>query len=390
VTVTTRGVRLRRVLMVGQVAVGCALLAGAGFLTRTIAALERQPLGYDARAIAFVEYEPAKSGLDGAEQLAFLAEVRQQAATGRPIAAADFAPFGGTDSRIVFAVGSPVDRAVAVPSVRVAGPYFELLGIPRLAGATFEPRTGRDRVAVLSQPLAEWFWPGQSAIGKALRFGGPDGPSYTIIGVVGGVRDAGLRGAATGRLYLPIDGLDGSLTLITRAPAPDRAAVALADEVRAAHPRLVPVRSGALTDLVARSLDQRVMFRFLTATVGAGALFVVAAGVWGLALGTIARRWREFGVRLALGADPRSIARLAMRDAAIVLGVGGAVGLAGAWLFGRVLESWLFGVTPADPATLAGAWLLVAAAVVLGNGWPARRASRIDPAELLRRDHAHV
>jgi len=198
------------------------------------------------------------------------------------------------------------------------------------------------------------------------------------------VRDVSLRGRGDGRIYFPFGDDAETLTVMRRAPEPGAAANALARQVLDLDARLVPVRSGAVTDLIRRSLDQRMMFRLITTIVGIGSLFIVGVGVWGLAHGTVARRWREFGLRLALGADRREVLRLAMKDAAIVLAAGGTAGLFAAWQFGRALESWLFGVTARDPLTLVGAAALVSVAVLAGNSLPARRASRLDPAELLR------
>jgi ABC-type antimicrobial peptide transport system permease subunit len=100
----------------------------------------------------------------------------------------------------------------------------------------------------------------------------------------------------------------------------------------------------------------------------------------------VAGRWREFGLRLALGAGRGEVVRLAMKDALVVFALGGSAGLVAAWQFGRALESWLFGVTASDPMTLAAAALLVGVAVFAGNSRPARRASRLDPATLLRQE----
>jgi ABC-type antimicrobial peptide transport system permease subunit len=139
-----------------------------------------------------------------------------------------------------------------------------------------------------------------------------------------------------------------------------------------------------VSDLVRRSLDQRLMFQLVTLLVGAGSLVIVAVGVWGLAHSTVARRWREFGVRLALGARRHEVTRLAMRDAVVVFVTGGSAGLILAWQFGRALESWLFGVRGWDPIALTAAAVLVGVAVFAGNSLPARRAGRMDPAQLLR------
>jgi ABC-type antimicrobial peptide transport system permease subunit len=188
------------------------------------------------------------------------------------------------------------------------------------------------------------------------------------------------------RVYLPDDHDAEGLALVARAgPAGVSALVPdLVRAVRQVDPRLVPVQAGSLDQLAARTIEQRVAFRLITGTIGVGSLLMVGAGVWGLTHSSLRRRWREFGIRQALGARRADVARRALADAWVVGLVGGSVGVLGAWLFGRVLESWLFGVDQYDPVSHASAVGFVLLAVFTGAILPARQAGRIDPAELLR------
>ncbi len=386
--VTTSGGAVRRILVAAQVAVACALLSGSLQLTRTIAALVGRPLGFDAASVAYVELNPSGAGLDRAARAALID--RLLSAGGTMVALADEPPNGGEST--MFAKGEDAaanDRFIAAWTTRIAGPYFETLGTSVVAGRAFTA-ADRDRpVVILSEPLVEWYWPHASpasAVGRRVRVGGPTGTDREIVGVVPGLRDLTLRASLGARLYLPLDEDTETLTVLARSPAPAAEATSVSARIRDMDSRLVPLRSGTLAGLMLRTVEQRQVFRFITGLVGVGSLVLIAVGVWGLAEATLRRRWREFGVRQALGATRRHVARLAMADAWFVAAIGGAAGVTAAWQFGRLLRAWLFGVTPSDPLSLATAGALVIAAAVLGAAWPARQAARLDAATLLRAD----
>lgn len=384
---TTAGTRLRRALIAAQVAAGCALLGGAGLLTRSIDALQAQPVGFDAGAVAFVQLNPAGDGLTGIERATLLDRIVAQDGVPAPaLAAIDEVTFTNSTTLFVFAEGSEESRAFPLWTSRIAGPYFETLGVRPLAGRPFVPADTTRPVAIVSAALAELYWPGENALGRFVRIGGPNGERREIVGVVPGLRDRSLRGDPVPRVYLPYDHDAEGLALVARAgPAGPAALVPeLVRAVRQTDPRLVPVQVGSLGQLAARTIEQRVLFRLITGIIGLGSLLMVGVGVWGLTHSSLRRRWREFGIRQALGARRSDVARRALADAWVVGLIGGSIGLLGAWQFGRVLESWLFGVDQYDPASLASSVGFVLLAVFAGAMLPARQAGRIDPAELLR------
>lgn len=378
------GTTLRRVLVAAQVASGCAMLAGAGMLTQSLLTLEQQPLGFDARRVAFVELNPSGAGLSDDERATLVDRVLADPAHGPEIAVADELPFGGESTLFAAAEDASTPDAWALPATSVAGPYFGTLGVSLTAGRAFERRDANRAVVILSAPLAARWWPGRSPLGGIVRIGGVRGTPHEVIGVAEGLRDRSLRTGPSYRLYLPLGRDFERLVLLARSPSPASEAPALVERVRRIDSRLVPVQSGPVDRLVRRSLEQRRALQMISTIVGLGSLVMVAVGVWGLSHGTLRRRWQEFGIRQALGASPRQIGRLAMREAWIVALLGGAAGLAGAWQFGRVLRGWLFGVTPADPWILAAAALVVIGAASAGAIRPVRQAMRGDPAALLR------
>ncbi|HET9372249.1 MAG TPA: ABC transporter permease [Vicinamibacterales bacterium] len=386
---TPRAGWFRRILMTAQVAAGCGLLAAALLLTRTIDGLKSQPLGYDGAAVSFVTLDPAGAGLTDDERRAVTSRALElDGAIGAPVAIADWVPFALYNSLFVVAESSNEKRQYPLPTTRISGPYFETAGIRVVAGRTFSPTDAGRPVVILSESLARQYWPDENAVGHAVRVGGPNGTRYEVIGVVASVRDMSLRSADYGRIYLPYDDRAESLVIVARSPTGRAADVqpALLAAAAKLDSRLVTIETGSFSDRAMSTLEQRTLFRRLTTILGGGSLVMIAVGVWGLANGSLRRRWREFGIRHALGASRIAIGRLAMADAVFVAVAGGVLGLVAAWQFGRILSSMLFEITATDPVSFAIAVLAVAGAAFAGAVAPARKAARLDPAKLLRED----
>jgi len=384
---TVGGTRMRRLLLIAQVASGCAFLTGALLLTRSIAALEGQALGYDADHVAFAELDPAGAGLNDDARAALVERLAAYSpAAGVELAFADEAPYAGGRQLFVSAEGAAVTRTLTTPTSRVSADYFRVLGVPVVSGRAFTNADSGRQVAVLSEPAARYYWPRGDAVGHLVRVGGPGGIEYQVVGVVTGVRDAGLKGQPGARIYLPYSRDAEALTLLAKrpgAPASDavRALVAIS---RGLDERLVLIRSGSLLDLAWRTIEQRVLIRFVVVTIGLGSLLMIATGVWGLSHSSLRRRWREFGIRRALGATGGHIRRLALADAFVVTAAGAAAGLAGSWGMGVLLKTWLYQVTDHDPWSMVGGMTLVVVATFAGALLPVRNASRLEPTVLLR------
>jgi putative ABC transport system permease protein len=381
---TIAGHRLRRVLLAAQVGAGCALISGAVLLTQSIGALRAQPLGYDAAAVSFAVVDPAGAGLSDDERAAL---PRRLAATAWPAGArvgfADQVPYGGSSTLFLTGTNSATPQYPFVTS-RVSANYFDILGIRIIEGRAFDERDMGQRVAILSDELAKVYWPNGHALGESVMVGGAKGVPHLVVGIAAGARDEGLKFRNGSRLYLPYGADAESLTVVARGGDTGAGDRVLTEAIHALDARLVVVRAGTLRDLAWKSVEQRILIRFVTATIGVGSLAMVSIGVWGLAHSSLRRRWREFGIRQALGATRGQISRLALGDALAVSAVGGALGLAGAWQLGRVLKSWLFGVGEHDPLALAIGLSVVVGAAMIGAALPARNAARINAANLLR------
>jgi putative ABC transport system permease protein len=284
------------------------------------------------------------------------------------------------------------DRYVQIMPVRVSTDYFETLGIPILAGRGLseDDRVVPERSVVLARSLADRLWPGQDPVDRRVRAcsfnSGRCQDWVTVVGVAGDVKMEGLEADATPAMY----GADNSQVygggdLVVRADG-DLSALGLSVTgiVHALEPDAPVSRVRTLEAYVADAIAPRRLTAALMGLFAGFALLVTLAGVAGVVAFTTSRRTHEIGVRLALGAEPRSVLRRVVRVGMVPAGAGLAVGALGAVGFSGLLARLVWGVRPIDPATfvVAAALLLTGA---LGACWiPARRATRIDPVTALR------
>jgi predicted lysophospholipase L1 biosynthesis ABC-type transport system permease subunit len=251
-------------------------------------------------------------------------------------------------------------------------------------------------VVVINETMAERYWPGDDPIGARFVLGGRAGPGLvTVVGIVGDVRHGSLAEPRISQMYLAHaqfrfwngGSVARSLTLVVRSTGdPQALATSIRGAVHVVDPRLPIANVQAMEEVVTASLGRERFLFALAAAFAVVALVLGALGVYGVLAYGVARRTREIGLRLALGARGREVARLiALEGGRLVLG-GTVLGLAGAILLGRLLRGLLFGVAPLDPLTLIGAPLALTGAAVVATWLPARRAARLDPMEALRHE----
>jgi putative ABC transport system permease protein len=269
----------------------------------------------------------------------------------------------------------------------VSGGYFAAMGVPILAGRTFTEADREDAppVVIVSAALGRKYWPGESPLGKRVRFDSDD-KWMTVVGVAGDVRQLGLEQAPPPILYLPYKLFALPFTnLAVRSAAPDAAVADLMRaQIRAVDPEMPTGEMATLHTILDRSIDEP---RFRTLLLGAfamTALLLAAVGVYGLISYSVTQRTREIGIRIALGARPGQVVGPMIREG-IVLAVGGlTVGLAGAFLGARALSRFLFGVGTSDPVTFVGVSILLFVVALVASYIPSRRAMRVDPIVALR------
>ena len=392
---TRGGRRLRHALVAVEVALALLLVVGAALLAGSFARLLRVDDGFDASGALAMSIDLPSTRYGGARVTGFydalLDRVRMLpgvAATGAT-SANPFRQFGfSNDVTAADRVHEGAAGRVEAGWRSVTAGFFSALRIPVLEGRTFDAREreGTERVVVLSRSLADRLWPGRSAVGREIYWGGTTGRTRSVIGVVGDIRDIRLDTDPVPMLFVPHAqvALSG-MTVVVRSSLEGMAIAAdLRRVVQELDAGLPPPE---VTALAANRAEAAAGYRFNFWTVAVFALVglvLAITGVYGTLALTVSERRRELAVRLALGATRADVMRLVLSSGLAFAVTGVAAGLAGAVAAAGALESLLFGIEPTDPASFAAAAALLLATAALACYIPARRAAAVDPALILR------
>jgi predicted permease len=393
--------RLRTTLVVAEIALTVVLLAGAGLLLRSYTNVLAVDLGFDAEGllIATTELPPSRYAAPADYDL-FYRRVLEELRPMPGVASAgytSYAPlvFKGGRS-VVFVDGRPRPQPEEIfanlATNRAASPgYLETLGVPLLSGRFLDERDGRDapRTVVINETLARRHWPGEDAIGRRFSMGGLE--PMTVVGVVGDVRQRGLDVPVDAELFVPIEQSTGLFMrprqLVVRTTGDP---LALAAAVRAAVWRVdpdQPVSSvRAMNEVLDAELASRSTQLTLTGAFAVVALVLAAVGLYGVLSYTVAQSTNEIGLRMALGARRQTVVGAVVRSALLTGAVGVAAGLAAAFALTRTIASFLYGVSPTDPATAVAVAVLLLSVAGLAALVPALRAASVNPMTALRAD----
>ena len=389
--------RGRAALVVAEIALTLVLLAGAGLLANSFLRLQRVDPGFNAEhaTLAWLAVPQARypKGADQTRLYRRLLEGLSERPELQDVGVGFPGPFQASNANATFFIEG---RASATRSDRpfahiatVSGGYFGAMGIPLLAGRTFQDRDVKDAppVAIVSAALARKYWPGENPIGKRLRFDdGPTNPWIPIVGMVGDVRQLGMSHEPPPLLFFPYEQFALPFTAVAaRSTLPQGTVVSLLKAQLAAIDPDLPF--GEITTLraeVENNVDQPRFRAMLIGVFALLALALAAVGVFGLISYTVAQRTREIGIRVALGAAPRQVLVPMLREGIMLALTGIGIGLVGAFLAGRALSAFLFGVDASDPLTLGGVALLMLTVAVLASYIPSRRALKVDPVVALR------
>jgi putative ABC transport system permease protein len=388
----------RRLLVIAQVALSVVLLLGGSLLVRTLRAAEDVNPGFDpGRLLLASLYVPRSVGAAEEGATAVYRRVLEEAAALPGVESATLAhvvPLAGWSRATRVASSERRGEAIDGSYNLVAPGYFATVGIPILQGRALDrgDRPDSPPAVVVSRALAAKLWKDGNPVGRLLaiseprpRPGEPDG-LFEVVGVAEDVRGSSAVEAPGPVVYFPVEQRSHSrLTLIVRtAASPASLAPGLRRALRAAHPDL------SIVDLVTggeqrrRSLAQQRMHAEIASLFGILGLGVSVVGLFGLLSYTVSLRVREFGIRMAIGANPADVELLVMAQGMSLVAIGLALGLAGAFALNRLLKSLLYGVTATDPFTFfavsAGLTLVTLAACYL----PAHRAAQLDPLAALR------
>jgi putative ABC transport system permease protein len=385
---------LRGPLVAGQIALSLVLLAGAGLLVRSFWRLASVDKGFDSRELLAVQIDlPAryKTQAQAVEFYASFLDKARQIPGVSAAAASSILPFegGGTASEITIE-GRSAEPDGSLPSAdwRTVSPgFFQLLHVPIRAGRDFTSRDGvpgSPGVVIVSEAMVRRFWPGIDPIGRRLRPGRSQN-WQTVVGVAADLRHLSLDSDPNPMVYFPYDGSWNPMSVGLRASG-DPAAIgpAIRRAVSSIDPLLPVANVRRVADMVAGSLGPRRFNATLLAVFAAIALVLASVGLYGAISYAVARRTREIGVRMALGAGPRDIVRMVIGEGMRLVAIGLAAGLAAATALTWTLSSLLFGVGAGDPATFAAITALLLAVAFVATYVPARRAARVDPMLAIR------
>jgi len=399
--------RLRRALVVAEIALAVALVIGAGLLLRTVANLTRVDGGFArGQLVTFLVDLPGATYKTPQQIVGFYRRLidRLRAMPGVQSVAA---MTGLPPMRQVDANDTDIDGYKAPPTgpfenvdyYQVATPgYAETMGIPILEGRAFQPSDAIGaKVVLINQTMARTFYGRQSPIGRRVRpSGGPAStiPWFTIVGVLKDVKQGGVDRKTGTELYFDFEQLQDvqgfippTLNVVMRTSlAPDALAASMRQVVAEQDATLPVVKLRAMDDVFAEAIGRPRLLAQLLGIFAGLAMLLAAIGSYGVLAYMVTERRREIGIRMALGADRASVLRMVLSQGLRLTFFGVVAGLAGAFATTRLLASLLFGVRPTDPLTIAAVVGLISVVALVACYLPARVATRVDPMLVLREE----
>jgi len=398
------GERSRRALVTAQLALALVLLTGAGLFTRSFVALYGVDPGFRPANVLTARVSPSSSRYPDDESItAFYRELIPRLARQPGVVAAGAVtnlPLATSLGDLNFVIeGRPVPEGAVSPRAdwQVVTPgYLEAMGVRLLRGRTIQASddVNAPGVVVISQELAERYWPGEDPLGQRFLLGGGSGPGWvTVVGIVGDVTHTGLDAEPRPQMYLAHEQFrfwsSGnpvySMTLALRAErAPASLTGTLRRVVRSLDPALPVAEVRVMEEVMAASVAQPRLIMSLLLAFSVLALALAAVGIYGVISYSVGRRAAEFGIRMALGADRLNVVALVLRRGLLLVVAGTVTGLLIALVAGRFLRGLLYDVEPADPLTLVGIALFLGAVGAIASYIPAWRATRVDPMITLR------
>ena len=393
------GRTVRRVLVVGEVALALTLLVGAGLLIKSVGRLQSINPGFESDHIVTfnVALPPLRYANDTVRVQfydAMLARLAQVPGV-KSVGSTSTLPFSGgwsTGSFDIEGYTPGANQPGPWGDIRLASPgFFQSLGVPLKAGRAFTTadRFDGQRVAVIDEQFVKKYFQGQNPIGKRITFGAPPGkqPDYiTIVGVVGHVMQEGLDAEPRIQLYLPyMQRPNGSMSAAVRTTGDPLALVgALRAAVRSVDKDMPISGVRTMDDMIGVSLGQRRLSMLLLGAFSGIALLLASIGIYGVMSYSVAQRTRELGIRMALGAARQRVLALVVGQGMALAAAGIAIGLLGAFALTRLLGTQLYSVSATDPSTFVLVAVVLASIALLASLVPALRATRVDPIVALR------
>jgi putative ABC transport system permease protein len=395
-TSSAGGRRLGSGLVVAEIALAFALLVGAGLLVKNLLLLRARDAGIRTDRIVAFAIAPAGPRYVGEGwEAAFYRELYARLTQIDQVERAGFTShlpmvdFGwNSEFQIEGQLPWSANQAPLVEHRWIYGDYLQTLGVPLVRGRLLDSRDGKGtRTVLVNHAMAEKFWPGQDPIGK--RFGSGDDRStwFEVVGVIGSIRSFGLTQNSPYEFYRTIDQSGFSnmtVVLRTHADDPTKVIPAVRQVVASLDASLPITQIQTMEAVVEGSVGQPRLMSALTGLFGALAGLLAMVGVYGVMAYDVRRQRREFGIRLALGADAARVRNLVVLRGLVLAAIGAAIGAFGAWLLGGVVQAVLNDVKPTDISVFAATAAAILSVSALASYLPARAASRVDPMVVLR------
>jgi predicted permease len=387
-------------LVSAQLALALVLLTGAGLLIRSFVRLEVSDHGFRTESLLTASIALPESYYQGkAKPRNFYQELLLRLASlpgAREVGMASDVPFEGVWDRIMTPEGSTAAHIPIVNYTLVLGDYFQALGVPLKSGRFFREADGPGAkpVVVVNETLAHRFWPGQDPIGKRLKEGTREmeTPWMTVAGVIGDVNQGAPDREVRPHVYEPYLQAAGyswlrkmNLAMLTSGD-PLALSGAVRGEVRRLDPELPVTKIRTIRQILDSSLAPRRLSMWLLTVFALAALLLAALGIYGVMAYAVARRTREIGIRMALGAQRPNVLRMVLGQGMKLVAFGVAIGLGASLALTRLMTSFLYDVKPTDPLTYAAVALLLILIALAANFAPARRAVSVDPTVALRHE----
>jgi predicted permease len=385
---------LSKGLVVVQVAMSLVLLVGAGLFLRTLDNLKSVDVGFDSRNLLLFAVNPRVNGYDAdrsaqvfrraIDRMSSLPGVRSAALTRTPLLS------GSTTTSSTWTQGqaSPTPAEDNMYMMDVSPTFFATLGVPVLRGRGFTERDDATapKVAIVNEAAARKLFPDGSALGRRVGHSFEKSDEFEIVGVVRDTKYSSVRDPGPPTMYRPVwQTKPRGLSVVLRTAGEP---LALSETVRAAMREVdptIPIQEfTSQTEQIAKRFDQERLFARAYAAFGGLAVLLACIGLFGLMSYNVARRTSEIGVRMALGAQRRTVVGMVMSESMRLVAIGLVLGFGAVLWAGRFVETVVYGLSARDPWTIAGAVVLIGLVTALAGGLPARRASHVEPMEALR------
>jgi predicted permease len=389
---------LRDALVVSQVALTAVLLVVAGLLLRSLGASQRADVGFDPKGVAAISLDTGMVRYNEERSAAFWREALSRVRALPGLQSAGFVSpslpftfnFSTTEVRVDSRTYSEGQRGEIIENSSMSPTYLETLGVRIVEGRTFAESDvpGSPDVVVINQTMARTFWPNQSAVGHTVQvLNGTETRTYRIIGVSSNHKNHGVLEKPASFVYFNDlqRGNPRYKFIVARATGSAEALLtAMRRELLAMEPGLVFMGNSTMEQNMGTSLMPARVGAMLASAFGGLGTLLAGIGLYGVIAFSVARRTREIGVRMALGAGPGAVLSMVMRQGLTIVAIGLAVGAVLAALAASALRGVLYGITPFDPIAWSLAIVAMIAAAGLANFVPARRAMRVDPITALR------